>query len=175
MAYRELDRMEIVDLVRRWQAGETQRSSAEHSGVARATVWKYLRAAQRLGLEASGPPPDEAQLVHLARLSRAAASRPGRAAPELARLERERERIAGWLGQDRLYLTRVQELLARDGLTVAYTTLRRFVRQQGLGRPAPTTCAWPTASPASWPRWILGGWGRLRIRPRAGGRSSGGW
>src|SRR3954462_1973770 len=57
MGYRELSRMEIVEVVRRCQMGESQRAIGRGSGVARETVKKYLRAAARLGLAASGPPP----------------------------------------------------------------------------------------------------------------------
>src|SRR5687767_2007254 len=101
MGYRELKRMEIVELIRRWQAGESQRVIAVHSGIARATVGKYLQAAQRLGLSASGPPPSEAQLVQLARLSQGGAPRPGRAAPALEPLAAQREQIAIWLQRER--------------------------------------------------------------------------
>ena len=38
MGYRELSRMEIVEVVRRWQVGESQRAIARGSGVARETV-----------------------------------------------------------------------------------------------------------------------------------------
>ena len=49
MGYRELSRMEIVEVVRRWQLGESQRAIARASGVARETVKKYLQAAEGLG------------------------------------------------------------------------------------------------------------------------------
>ena len=57
MGYRELSRMEIIEVVRRWQIGESQRAIARASGVARETVKKYLHAAEELGLAANGPPP----------------------------------------------------------------------------------------------------------------------
>ena len=53
MGYRELSRMEIVEVVPRWQMGESQRAIARGSGVARETVKKYLRAAEELGLAAN--------------------------------------------------------------------------------------------------------------------------
>ena len=59
MGYRELSRMEMVEVVRRWQMGESQRAIARASGVARETVKKYLRTAEGLGLAANGPPPTE--------------------------------------------------------------------------------------------------------------------
>src|SRR5207249_10887918 len=65
MGYRELSRMEMVEVVRRWQMGESQRAIARASGVARETVKKYLHAAEELGLAATGPPPAEEQVVRL--------------------------------------------------------------------------------------------------------------
>src|SRR5690348_3286400 len=59
MGYRELSRMEIVEVVRRWQLGESQRAIARASGVARETVKKYLRAAEELGVAANGLAVDE--------------------------------------------------------------------------------------------------------------------
>ncbi len=71
MGYRELSRMEMVEVVRRWQMGESQRAIARTSGVARETVKKYLCAAEELGLAANGPPPTEDQVVRLVRVGRA--------------------------------------------------------------------------------------------------------
>ena len=42
MAYRELNRMDIQEVVRRWQAGESQRAIARRSGLPRETMKKYL-------------------------------------------------------------------------------------------------------------------------------------
>jgi len=161
MAYRELSRMEIVDLIRRWQAGETQRAIASHSGIARATVGKYLQAAQRLGLSAAGPPPGEAELLELARLSRVAATRPGRATPAVEPLAAHREQLEVWLRQEHLQLTRVQELLARDGLGVSYTSLRRYVRQAGLGQAPRSTVRLPETAPGELAEFDFGRLGTL--------------
>src|SRR5438105_9341996 len=70
MGYRELSRMEMVEVVRRWQMGESQRAIARASGVARETVKKYLHAAEALGLAANGPPPTENQVVRLVQVGR---------------------------------------------------------------------------------------------------------
>jgi len=67
MGYRELSRMEIVEVVRQWQAGVSQRGIARATGLARETVKKYLAAASRLGLSAHGPPPSAEQLAALVR------------------------------------------------------------------------------------------------------------
>ena len=63
MGYRELHRMEIEEVVRRWQVQESQRAIARATGLARETVKKYLAAAISLGLSATGPPPTEAQVL----------------------------------------------------------------------------------------------------------------
>ena len=41
MAYKEVLRVEIQEVVRRWQAGSSQRQIAEGMGLSRATVRKY--------------------------------------------------------------------------------------------------------------------------------------
>lgn len=161
MGYREKGRMEIVELVRRWQAGETERAIARQTGIARATVNKYLIAASVVGVERGGSPPTEAQLGRLGQLSRVVGVARPRAAPQRERLAAERERIARWLGEDRLQLTRVQELLAQDGVRVTYSTLRRFVQSAGLGRPVGTTVRLPETAPGEAGEFDFGRLGTL--------------
>ena len=136
MGYRELSRMEIQEVVRRWQAGETQRAIARGSGLARDTVKKYLHVAHKLGVRADGSPPTEAQLVRLVQAGRAATAPRTWAAPQTARLEPYREHIVAWLRDDRLQVTRVHELLApelaREGVVISYSTLERFAWRLGV-------------------------------------------
>jgi transposase len=146
MGYRELHRMEIEEVVRRWQAQESQRAIARATGLARETVKKYLAAAIGLGLSATGPPPSSAVMIELQRLGIVAVQPVRRVAPQVAMLEPYREQIATWLDQDQLLLTRIQELLAGQGVAVKYTTLRRYVRQAGLWKqPRSTVRMAPTA------------------------------
>jgi hypothetical protein len=63
----------------------------------------------------------------------------GESAPEQARLKPYTELIGNWVQREHLQLTRIQELLAQQGVPVTYTTLRRFVRQAGLWKPARST------------------------------------
>src|SRR5260221_12415663 len=50
------------------------------------------------------------------------------------------------MDDDHLLMTRVQELLGQHGVAVAYTTLRRYVRQAGLWKqPRSTERMAPTA------------------------------
>ena len=47
--YREVGLMQVVEILRRWRAGESARTIAQAMGLARNTVGKYLREARRLG------------------------------------------------------------------------------------------------------------------------------
>ena len=55
---------------------------------------------------------------------------PGPTVARLAPYEAQVAQVAQWLREDRLKLTRIQDLLGQQGMVVTYTTLRRFVRQQ---------------------------------------------
>jgi transposase len=129
--YREVGLMQVVEIIRRWQAGESARAIAKATGLARNTVGKYLAEAGRLGLGPRGPAPTNEQLLTLTGLGQTAP--PARAAPQAVQLEPYREQIARWLKEDDLQLTRIAELLGQRGQPVAFTTLRRFVRSQDLG------------------------------------------
>jgi transposase len=132
MGYRELSRMEIIEVVRRWEAGESQRAIARASGVPRETVKKYLRAAEELGLAANRPPPTEDQVVRLVQVGRVVSAPRTWATPQADRLEPYREQITTWLQDERLQITRVQELLGQRGLHVPYSTLERFAWRLGF-------------------------------------------
>src|SRR5437660_840309 len=133
MDYRELSRMEIVEVVRRWQAGTSQRGIARATGLARETVKKYLAAAGTLGLTGMGPPPSEEQVVALVRLGSVVVAPRTWAAPGREVLEPHGERVRVWVQDEQLQLTRVQELLAQQGVGCSYMTLLRFVRRSGWG------------------------------------------
>ena len=55
MAYREALRLEIAEVARRWQAGNSQRNIASGNSLSRDTVRKYLAAAKGAGLDQKGP------------------------------------------------------------------------------------------------------------------------
>ena len=69
MAYREVSRVEIAEVVRRWQSGMSQRQIATGTGLSRATVRRYIDAAVEAGLARDAPAPSEEQLTRLAGLS----------------------------------------------------------------------------------------------------------
>lgn len=160
MVYREISRMEYEEIVRRWRAGESQRAIARALGLARNTVAAYVRAASRESAS-------EGEARPLPR------SRPGPAlgqpGPAVARLAPYREQIATWLGEERLRLTRVQELLDQQGMIVKYTTLRRFVRQAGLGTVPRSTVRMAETAPGEVAELDFGKLGPL-VDPAAGKR-----
>ena len=49
MAYREVTRVDIQEIIRRWQAGEGYRRIAAGASLSRNTVRKYLSAAKAEG------------------------------------------------------------------------------------------------------------------------------
>ena len=132
MAYKEVLRVEIQEVVRRWQAGASQRQIAEGTGLSRATVRKYLSAAVEEGIAPDGPAASEEQLSRLAGISRAGPRQVE--TPVEDSLAPWADQIYQWLTGDRLKVTRIQELLAARGCTVSYTSLRRFIRKRNWGR-----------------------------------------
>ncbi len=133
MAYKEVQRVDISEVVRRWQAGGSRRRIAAGTGLSRETVGKYIGLAEGMGVSREGPGPTEEQLGRLA-----AISRPGPqhgAVPTEDRLAPWADQIYQWLTGGRLQLTRVQELLAQRGCPVSYASLHRFVaRRNWRGR-----------------------------------------
>src|SRR3990172_11464395 len=128
--YREVGLMQVVEILRRWQAGDSARTIARATGAARNTVGKYLEEAQRLGIERQGAPPNNGQILTLSQLGQTAPGK--RAAPRTELLDPHREQIARWLQDDKLQLTRIAELLQRRQVPLTYTTLHRYVHANGL-------------------------------------------
>ena len=138
MAYKEVSRVEITEVIRQWQAGRGIREITRSTGLARNTIRKYILTAQSCGLVRDGPPPAESQLIFLVQLNRAGPRRV--AVPTNEVLEPWADQIQQWIKNDHLKLTRVQELLAQHRCLVAYTCLRRFVIRRGwLGKGSHTT------------------------------------
>ena len=137
MSFREVTMQDIRELLRRHQAGQSARQIALGTGLDRKTVGRYLDRAVEGGVTAEDPVTDEVAGA----VGKLVQTRP-LPAPSTAwrALGGRRAQIEGWLdGQPPLRLVRVHELLARDGVTVGYTTLRRFVsREFGWRKQMPT-------------------------------------
>ena len=75
--------MEISEVIRRWQAGNSQRSIATGTGLSRETVRRYLAAAQEAGVAQEGPAATADQLSVLASVSRSGPREPEAPSEEL--------------------------------------------------------------------------------------------
>lgn len=129
MAYKELSRVEIAEVIRQWQAGRSIRELNRSTGISRNTIRKYILTAQSCGLGPNGPPPTDLQLAMLMQQNQAGPREV--AAPTDKALIPWAEKIEHWLKQDKLKLVRIQDLLAQQHCLVAYTCLRRYVSKQG--------------------------------------------
>lgn len=126
MSFRELHMIDVREVVRRWQGGQSARQIARDGGLGRNTVNRYIEAAKSCGIGA------ETELIDalVAEVAQRVQARPLPACSQgRTELAKHRERVEAWLGQG-LTLVRVQELLQRDGVVVPYTTMRRFVHAE---------------------------------------------
>ena len=137
MAYREVLRLEIAEVIRRWQAGYSQSNIAPGTGLSRDTARKYLAAAKEAGVVQEGPIPTEDQLSRLAAVSRSSPRRHESSNEEL--LGPWADQVYRWLNVERQQLTRTRELLAARGCEVPYTSLHRFFGRRNWRRPGSAT------------------------------------
>jgi transposase len=138
MAYREVTMLDVKEVLRLWLAGVARKRIAAQLGLDPKTVRRYVRTAERTGLEvhaSAAALTDERVAVVVAALH-AVPTRPHGAA--WVDCVRHEAFIAGHLRQ-RVRLTKIHKLLRRQGVTVPYATLRRFaIAALGFGRTAPT-------------------------------------
>ena len=128
MAYREVGTMDIEQVIRRWLAGEKIRAIARLTGLDRNTIRRIVRSAEKVGVRREAPWPDQGKLQAI----RQGIGRPGAtvASSEAEqRLKPRTDQIRTWLEKDHLLLTKVHELLDREGLVVSYSALYRFARK----------------------------------------------
>ena len=127
MAYRELRMIEVKEVLRRYEAGQSLRQIARETGLDRKTVRRYVAAAK----EADGS--DEARVQQMVR--EVQVRPPAPPSEPRQRLEAQREQICEWLfpktpGQRALRMTKVHVLLARWGVDVTYATLCRWAHDE---------------------------------------------
>ena len=137
MAYKEVLRVEISEVIRRWRAGHSQRRIASGAGLSRDTVARYITAAEALGVSRQGPEPSEEQLSRLAVVGQPGPRRVETPSEDL--LAPWADQIHRWLTGDRLQLTRDQELLAERGCRVSYASLQRFAARRNWRRRSKAT------------------------------------
>jgi transposase len=159
MAFEEVSRVEVTEIIRRWQAGERIRGLARATGLSRNTVKKYLRAAEACGLTRAGPPASEAQIVTLVQLN--VTGRHPASIPTESLLSPWADQIHRWLKEDRLQVTRIQELLESHHCTVDYTALRRFIARRQWGKNNHNTVRMADTAPGEVAEMDFGRFGML--------------
>ncbi|MBI4338546.1 MAG: hypothetical protein HY680_01180, partial [Chloroflexi bacterium] len=122
MTFKEVSRVEVKEIIRRWQSGEKMQVISRGTGISRNTVKKYIRAARECGLTRGGFAADDFQMAQLVQLNLAGPRRTKRPAGET--LEGWAETIREWVQVEKLTLTRVQELLGQKNCSVSYMSLQ---------------------------------------------------
>jgi transposase len=129
MAFREVDVIEVREVLRWWLDGAGLRTIAARAGVDRKTARRYVEAAQAAGLSR-----DAGQSALCDELIGAviAAVRPARpnghgAAWDL--LAARKKEISDWV-KDGLSVVKIEVLLTRSGTIVPYRTLHRFASEE---------------------------------------------
>ena len=127
MPYREVRVVDCQEALRRWLARDGVRSISRGTGIDRKTIRKFVKVAKGLALKPGDPWPDETIVAAFVRetLHVRAPSQPG--GTEKVLLE-QKDHVQEWLKQG-LLLTKVHELLLREGTHVPYGSLYRFVRK----------------------------------------------
>jgi transposase len=119
--------MDIEQVIRRWTAGEAIRAIARATGLDRNTVRGLIGIAKKTGLK-PGDRATEEQLQLLQKHAGRPGARPHTSEAE-QQLQAHRHRIQAWLNEDRLVLTKIHELLGREGIVTSYAALYRFARK----------------------------------------------
>jgi len=131
MAYREVGMWEILNVLRRIGRGENKSVVARATGYRRKTVRRYVAAAVELGWKPGLEDPTEELAVRVFQKLRPVPHGDGLGEVEQLLLP-HRAKIKAWLAADEngnkrgLRLTKVHELLGREGIDVAYSSLYRF-------------------------------------------------
>jgi|GEM_PF-2307537 len=139
MAHKEYGVTDILDLLRRVKAKDSQRRIARATGMDRKTVRNYLGLAAEHGF-ANSVADDQLSEIAAAFFcqvhgGQSRPSEPGACAPLLP----HRELLSGWLETDGLSLTKAHIKLGRMGVDVTYSTLYRYARETlGFGGPKVT-------------------------------------
>jgi transposase len=134
--YRELTMTDVREVLRRWQAAQSNKAIARGTRIDRKTVRRYIEMAQKLGVTDATELTDA--VVH--EIAQSVQARPlPEASDAWLAIEPHRAQIEKWISEG-LRLTRMHALLVRSGASdVTYATLRRFaMRELGWHKKEPT-------------------------------------
>jgi transposase len=134
--YREVTMVEVTEVLRLWRAGLPRKRLTAQLGLDIKTVRRYLAAAGAAGVGRDGRPVADDEVRDTLLALQPIGGRPR--GEGWAQCETQRPVIARWLA-DGLRLTKIQKLLTRQGVVIAYATLYRFaVSELQFGQTATT-------------------------------------
>lgn len=125
MVFREVNVVEIREVLRGWLDGVGLRMVAERAGVDRKTARRYVDAAQAAGLTRDAGLAGVSDELVGAVVAAVRPARPGGHGAAWDLLRGRESEIAGWVKQG-LSVVKIEVLLARSGTVVPYRTLHRF-------------------------------------------------
>jgi transposase len=129
---------EIVEMIYQWHKGAGVKGISQSLGFDRDTVRKYVRMAQKAGIDRNQPFPEGQEVV--SKLKGLMDSAPWRQTPAKDRIAPHREWIASLLQKPSITAKQVWRLFREQtGLRVGYCTMKRYLRSQfQFGAPAVT-------------------------------------
>jgi transposase len=133
MSDKEYTVIEIVDVLRRYAAGDKIRAIARCTGMDRNTVRKYIRIAEEKGFEKeSATNIEDIAYAVFREVNGGDKADDGNIRDTL--LLPHKETISNWLEGEKLTLTKVHMKLLRSGVETSYSSLYRFA-QEHIGLP----------------------------------------
>jgi transposase len=139
VVFREVNVVEVREVLRGWLDGVGLRTVAARAGVDRKTARRYVQAALEAGLTRdAGPSALDDELIGVV-VGAVRPARPNGHGNSWEMLLAHQEQISAWVGKDKLSIVKVEQLLTRQGVNVPYRTLHRFAVQRCGFRPKDTT------------------------------------
>ena len=129
MAFREVNVIEVREVLRWWLDGAGLRTIAERAGVDRKTARRYVEAAQAAGLSRdAGQAALCDELIGVV-IGAVRPARPNGHGAAWDLLAARKDDITQWV-KDGLTIVKIEVLLTRSGTTVPYRTLHRFAAEE---------------------------------------------
>jgi transposase len=129
MAFREVDVIEVREVLRWWLDGAGLRTIAGRAGVDRKTARRYVEAAQAAGLTREAGQAALCDELLGAVIAGVRPARPNGHGAAWDLLAARKDDITKWV-KDGLTIVKIEVLLTRSGTTVPYRTLHRFASEE---------------------------------------------
>lgn len=129
MAFREVNVIEVREVLRWWLDGAGLRTIAERAGVDRKTARRYVDAAQAAGLTRDAGQAALCDELLGAVITGVRPARPNGHSAAWDQLAARKSDITKWV-KDGLSVVKIEVLLTRSGTTVPYRTLHRFAAEE---------------------------------------------